>query len=154
MCGIAGILSTDGAPLPDRIVVQRMLQTIEHRGPDGAGEYRDESVHIGAVRLAIQDLKRGDQPVYSCDRRSVAVYNGEAYNAHQLRSHLSNSGHRLTTQCDTELLPHLYEEYGAEFPEALRGMFAAAVWDSEQKRLVLARDRMGIKPLYLSLIHI
>lgn len=148
MCGIAGVLSLNGAALPDRHVIQTMLQSIEHRGPDGAGEYRDESIHLGAVRLAIQDLKRGDQPVFSCDRRTVAIYNGEAYNAHQLRRHLSAAGHRLASQCDTELLPHLYEEYGADFPEVLRGMFAVAVWDQDAKRLILARDRMGMKPLY------
>jgi asparagine synthase (glutamine-hydrolysing) len=125
-----------------------MLASIEYRGPDGSGEYRNDHVHMGAVRLAIIDLKGGQQPVHGCDERVTAIYNGEIYNHHEVRSHLRGDGHHLQDECDTTILPHLYEREGDALVESLRGMYAFAIWDDRERRLLLARDRFGIKPLY------
>ncbi|WP_433515873.1 asparagine synthase (glutamine-hydrolyzing) [Nonomuraea sp. CA-143628] len=145
MCGIAGIVSTTP---PDPALVRRMCEVIVHRGPDGDGFHSDEHAALGMRRLAIIDLASGDQPVYSEDGQVVAVFNGEIYNFAELRRDLAARGHQLRGTGDSECLVHLYEEHGTEMVHRLRGMFAFAIWDRERQRLVLARDRIGKKPLY------
>jgi asparagine synthase (glutamine-hydrolysing) len=132
----------------DLDALRAMAERLAHRGPDSAGEHADGSVAIAARRLSILDLEHGDQPMSSEDGSCVVVQNGEIYNYPELRRELERSGHRLRTHCDTEALVHLYEEHGVGFAERLRGMFAVAIWDAPRRRLVLARDRYGIKPLY------
>jgi asparagine synthase (glutamine-hydrolysing) len=146
MCGICGIASTGGAVDPAR--VEAMSETLVHRGPDSDGNFADRAVALAARRLAIIDLKTGDQPVANEDGRIQVVQNGELYNYRELRAELERDGHRFATQGDTEVLAHLYEEHGLAFVDRLRGMFAVALWDGHEQRLVLARDRYGIKPLY------
>ncbi|MFN8390859.1 MAG: asparagine synthase (glutamine-hydrolyzing) [Bdellovibrionota bacterium] len=150
MCGITGIVRLGDRPLPPPLTVERMAYAIRHRGPDGFGEYRDEYAHIANVRLAILDLKHGDQPAFNERRSIVAVYNGELYNFHDLASELRSKGHELTSTGDTIVLPHLYEERGVEMMRAMRGMFGFALWDKNERRLLLCRDRLGIKPLYIA----
>lgn len=150
MCGVVGIFRRGNQPLPHPRVIRRMMSSIDHRGPDGGGEFLGESIHIGAVRLAVVDVKSGDQPVDGCRRDVKAVYNGEIYNHHALRQMLTRSGHSIGSACDSALIPHLYEELGPTFVESIRGMFAIALWDDVQGRLLLARDRLGIKPLFLA----
>src|SRR6478609_6490341 len=125
-----------------------MSDLLVHRGPDSAGEHVDGSVALAARRLSIIDLEHGDQPIANEDGSCVVVQNGEIYNYPELRRELERAGHNLRTRCDTEALVHLYEDYGVGFAERLRGMFAVAIWDARRRRLVLARDRYGIKPLY------
>src|SRR5438477_370883 len=125
-----------------------MSDLLVHRGPDSAGEHLDAGVALAARRLSIIDLEHGDQPIANEDGTCVVVQNGEIYNYPELRRELERAGHELRTRCDTEALVHLYEEHGLGFAERLRGMFAAAIWDARRRRLVLARDRYGIKPLY------
>ena len=148
MCGICGIVRTDGRAV-DRDVLAAMSATLAHRGPDSGGEVIDREAGLAARRLAIIDLEGGDQPIAGEDGRVVVVQNGEIYNHAELRAELERAGHVFRTpHSDTEVLVHLYEEHGPRFAERLRGMFAVAVWDGERRRLVLARDRFGIKPLY------
>src|SRR5881227_4082013 len=125
-----------------------MSDLLVHRGPDSAGEHVDGGIALAARRLSIIDLEHGDQPIANEDGSCVVVQNGEIYNYPELRRELERSGHELRTRCDTEALVHLYEEHGPGFAERLRGMFAVAIWDAGRRRLVLARDRYGIKPLY------
>src|SRR6266508_4361491 len=146
MCGICGIATTRGAVDPARVAA--MSSTLVHRGPDSDGAYVEGPVGLAARRLAIIDLVTGDQPLANEDGRITVVQNGEIYNYRELRLELERAGHRFSTSGDTEVLAHLYEERGERFAERLRGMFAIALWDSEQGRLLLARDRYGIKPLY------
>ncbi|GGO65552.1 asparagine synthase (glutamine-hydrolyzing) [Nonomuraea cavernae] len=150
MCGIAGIVSASG---PDPALVRRMCDVMRHRGPDGAGFHDDAQAALGMRRLAIIDVATGDQPVYGENDRVVAVFNGEIYNFAELREDLARRGHRLRTAGDSECLVHLYEEYGVDFLHRLRGMFALAIWDRDRERLVLARDRIGKKPLYWRTDH-
>ncbi|MEA2134183.1 MAG: hypothetical protein QOC68_2092, partial [Solirubrobacteraceae bacterium] len=148
MCGICGIVRTDGRAV-DPQVLGAMSATLVHRGPDSGGEVIDREAGLAARRLAIIDLEGGDQPIAGEDGRVVVVQNGEIYNHAELRAELERAGHVFRTpHSDTEVLVHLYEEHGPRFAERLRGMFAVAVWDGERRRLVLARDRFGIKPLY------
>ncbi len=146
MCGICGLASRTGAADPERL--RAMSATLVHRGPDSDGELLDGPVGLAARRLSIIDLEGGDQPIANEDGTVHVVQNGEIYNFGELRAELERAGHRFTTRCDTEALVHLYEEHGEGFAERLRGMFAVAIWDSRRRRLVLARDRYGIKPLY------
>ena len=125
-----------------------MSATLVHRGPDSFGEFSDGDVALAARRLSIIDLETGDQPIANEDGTLHVVQNGEIYNYRELRRELERAGHHFRTQGDTEVLLHLYEEYGDRFAERLRGMFAIAIWDARRRRLVLARDRFGIKPLY------
>jgi asparagine synthase (glutamine-hydrolysing) len=150
MCGICGIASLDGGRV-DPEVLSAMNETLFHRGPDSGGTYVDGNVGLAARRLAIIDLAGGDQPISNEDGTIWVVQNGEIYNYRQLRTELERRGHRLSTHSDTEVLVHLYEEHGPRFVERLRGMFAIALWDSRERRLMLARDRFGIKPLYYRL---
>jgi asparagine synthase (glutamine-hydrolysing) len=146
MCGICGIATTHGQVDVDRL--RRLSQTLHHRGPDSEGMHVDEHAGIAARRLAIIDLTGGDQPIANEDDTVVVVQNGEIYNYRELQRELERAGHAFRTHCDTEVLVHGYEEWGARLWERLRGMFAVAVWDRKHRRLVLARDRFGIKPLY------
>src|SRR3954468_21820699 len=146
MCGICGIASAHGPADVDRLAA--MSETLVHRGPDSFGEYVDGAVALAARRLSIIDLATGDQPIGNEDGTLHVVQNGEIYNYRELRIELERAGHRFRTSGDTEVLLHLYEEHGDGFAERLRGMFAVAIWDASRRRLVLARDRFGIKPLY------
>ncbi len=146
MCGICGIATTHG--VADVESLRSMSDLLVHRGPDSAGEHVDGGVALAARRLSILDLEHGDQPIANEDGSCVVVQNGEIYNYPELRRELERAGHVLRTRCDTEALVHLYEEHGLGFAERLRGMFAVAIWDARRRRLVLARDRYGIKPLY------
>src|SRR3954468_1683071 len=146
MCGICGVVSASGSVDPERLA--RMSATLVHRGPDSAGEFVDGSVGLAARRLSIIDLETGDQPIANEDGTLHVVQNGELYNYRELRRELERAGHRFRTHGDTEVLLHLYEAHGEGFAERLRGMFAVAIWDAPRRRLVLARDRFGIKPLY------
>ncbi len=128
-----------------------MSQTLYHRGPDSEGTHVDGHVGIAARRLAIIDLTGGDQPITNEDGTVTVVQNGEIYNYRELMHELEQAGHRFRTRCDTEVLVHGYEEWGDALPERLRGMFAFAVWDAKKRRLLMARDRLGIKPLYYNL---
>jgi asparagine synthase (glutamine-hydrolysing) len=148
MCGICGIASPDSAPPPDPEVVARMNSRLTHRGPDSDGLFDGGCAVLAARRLSIIDLDGGRQPIASEDGGVVVVQNGEIYNYRELRRELEGRGHRFATASDTEVLVHLYEEHGDGFLERLRGMFAVALWDARERRLLLARDRFGIKPLY------
>jgi asparagine synthase (glutamine-hydrolysing) len=145
MCGICGIASTAHVD-PDRL--RAMSATLVHRGPDSSGELLDGAVGLAARRLSIIDLELGDQPIANEDGSCHVIQNGEIYNYRELRRELERAGHAFRTHGDTEVLVHAYEEWGTSFAERLRGMFALAVWDGKRRRLVLARDRYGIKPLY------
>jgi asparagine synthase (glutamine-hydrolysing) len=125
-----------------------MLNAIQHRGPDGSGEFLSHDVQLGAVRLAIMDPKGGQQPTFGCENRFVVVYNGELYNHDALRPELRAGGHAIRDACDTTLVPHVLEESGEDGATRLRGMFAIAGWDTRARKLLLIRDRLGIKPLY------
>jgi asparagine synthase (glutamine-hydrolysing) len=146
VCGICGIATTHG--VADVESLRARAEQLVHRGPDSAGEHVDGGVALAARRLSIIDLEHGDQPIANEDGSCVVVQNGEIYNYPELRRELERAGHVLRTHCDTEALVHLYEEHGVGFAERLRGMFAVAIWDAPRRRLVLARDRYGIKPLY------
>jgi asparagine synthase (glutamine-hydrolysing) len=147
MCGIAGILSLNGTPVR-RSEIEAMCQTMLHRGPDEDGFYLSSEVGLGMRRLRIIDLETGRQPAINEAGTVWAVFNGEIYNYQELRRNLIAKGHTFRTATDTETIVHLYEEYGDRCVEFLRGMFAFALWDERKKRVLLARDRMGIKPLY------
>jgi asparagine synthase (glutamine-hydrolysing) len=146
MCGICGIVSASGPADPDRLA--RMSAKLLHRGPDSDGAFVNGPVGLAARRLAIIDLETGDQPIANEDGTVHVVQNGELYNYPELRAELERAGHTFRTRGDTEVLVHLYEQEGPAFARRLRGMFAVALWDSDRRRLVLARDRYGIKPLY------
>ncbi|HEV2775901.1 MAG TPA: asparagine synthase (glutamine-hydrolyzing), partial [Solirubrobacteraceae bacterium] len=147
MCGICGLAALDGGAV-DAAPLEAMSAALVHRGPDDAGAVVDGPVALAARRLAIIDLAGGRQPIASEDGRVIAVQNGEILNHAALRHDLQRAGHRFSTRCDTEVLVHLYEEHGEDMLELLRGMFAIAIWDVRSRRLLLARDRFGIKPLY------
>jgi len=146
MCGIAGKLSLDRAVDPE--LIERMCEVVAHRGPDSRGIFCDGGIGIGVQRLAIIDLETGDQPIANEDGSVVVVQNGEIYNYRELRRELEGRGHRFSTTSDTEVIVHLYEDHGDACVDHLRGMFALAVWDRRRRRLLLARDRIGKKPLF------
>jgi asparagine synthase (glutamine-hydrolysing) len=147
MCGIAGVVSLDGAPVPVG-VVERMTATLEHRGPDDLGHWYSERCALGHRRLTIIDLSRnGRQPLSNADDTTWIAHNGEVYNYLALREQLAGRGHTFRSRTDTEVVVHLYDEEGLDFLHQLDGMFAFAVWDTKRRRLLLARDRLGIKPL-------
>ncbi len=148
MCGICGIARLDGSSAAaHREALDQMSATLAHRGPDSQGSAVDGPVALAARRLKIIDLEHGDQPLTNEDGRVTVVQNGEILNYRELRRELEAAGHRFRSEGDTEVLAHLYEEHGPGFAERLRGMFAIAIWDARLSRLVLARDRFGIKPL-------
>ena len=146
MCGISGILQTDGAMVDERLL-KRMTDILSHRGPDGEGFHCEGPVGLGHRRLAIIDLVTGDQPMPSDDGALSLVFNGEIYNFRELRKELESLGQRFRTSSDTEVILRAYEAWGLDCLSRLRGMFAFALWDRRQGRLFLARDRAGIKPL-------
>src|SRR5215211_4058648 len=161
MCGIAGFVSrapSQGAAGHDAdlVALRRMCDAIRHRGPDDAGYYVTATspgsagarAAIGMRRLSIIDVAGGHQPMTNEDGTVHVVFNGEIYNYQHLRSRLLAGRHQLTTQSDTETLVHLYEDFGAGLARELRGMFAFAIWDARRGRLLVVRDRLGIKPLY------
>ncbi|MDB9314654.1 asparagine synthase (glutamine-hydrolyzing) [Spirulina sp. CS-785/01] len=151
MCGICGVVYAD----PERPVhgklIEMMSASLVHRGPDQGGQYIQENVGLGSRRLSIIDLDGGQQPIHNEDQTIWVVFNGELYNYRELTRSLTRRGHKFYTETDTEVLVHAYEEFGGEFLEYLNGMFAFALWDSRHQRLILGRDRMGIKPLYYTL---
>ncbi len=147
MCGIVGFVNRAGEQA-DRAIIERMTATLAHRGPDGDGIYCEGPAALGHRRLSIIDLAGGSQPMANEDNTIWLTYNGELYNEFELRKELLAKGHTYRTSCDTESLLHLYEEEGINFARRLNGMFAAAIWDSRRRRLVLVRDRMGQKPLF------
>lgn len=147
MCGIVGMMYYDGRE-PDRPAVERMMSAMEHRGPDEEGIWGDRGITLGFRRLSIIDLAEGSQPLCNEDETVWIVFNGEIYNFMQLRRQLQERGHRFRTQSDTEVIVHLYEEYGEDCVHHLRGMFAFVIWDRRQKQLFGARDHFGIKPFY------
>ena len=149
MCGIAGIVGAGGGDLAaDRAIMLRMLGLIRHRGPDQFGVYQDGTATLGSARLSIIDLSSGQQPICNEDGTLWIVFNGEIFNYVELRPGLEKRGHRFATNSDTEVLLHSYEEYGTECVHRLNGQFAFAIWDSRARRLVLGRDRTGIRPVF------
>jgi asparagine synthase (glutamine-hydrolysing) len=151
MCGICGKLNFEKGASVNPGLIRAMMDTIRHRGPDDEGLHVDSEMGLGFRRLSIIDLSSGHQPISNEDGTVWIVFNGEIYNYRELRSFLLSKGHVFTTQTDTEVIVHLYEEFGTECLEKLRGMFAFAIWDQKTKTLFLARDRVGIKPLYYAL---
>ena len=149
MCGINGIaFSSKSNRRPDRRALEAMRDVQFHRGPDDGGIFTDERVGLGHRRLSIVDVSHGAQPMFNEDDSLAIVYNGEIYNHADYRMELESKGHVYRTHCDTETILHLYEEYGTECLEKLRGMFAFAIYDRRAKSLFIARDRLGVKPLY------
>ena len=148
MCGICGIVGTNTLRPIDRDILLRMTQIMEHRGPDDHGIYVGEHVGLGSRRLSIIDLAGGRQPIANEDETMWIVFNGEIYNYRELRAYLQKRGHTFRTLSDTEVILHLYEEFGADCVHRLNGIFAFAIWDTRREEIVIARDRMGIKPLY------
>jgi asparagine synthase (glutamine-hydrolysing) len=146
MCGIVGFVNANSRAA-SRELLERMNARIIHRGPDEDGFFVHESVALAMRRLAIIDLKGGQQPIYNRDKSSVIVFNGEIYNFQELRDDLESRGHVFYTNCDTEVIVHLYDEFGADCVDHLRGMFAFAIWDTRDRSLFLARDRVGKKPV-------
>jgi asparagine synthase (glutamine-hydrolysing) len=150
MCGICGVVQVGGEPheLVSPEQLDAMTDIMTHRGPNDRGTYSTSGIALGVRRLSIVDVDGGHQPVLSEDGHVVAIQNGELYNHADLRRELQREGHRFASRCDTEVLPHLYERHGTRFSERLRGKFGIAVWDERRRRAILARDRMGVKPLY------
>ena len=149
MCGIAGIvgISPQAAP-PLRVELEQMIGRLRHRGPDGLGFYEDRKAGLAHARLSIIDVAGGDQPIHNEDRSVWLVFNGEIVNYVELRAELERHGHVFYTRSDTEVIVHLYEQHGIDFVDHLNGQFAIALWDRLRRRLVLARDRTGIRPLF------
>ncbi|MDY6954118.1 MAG: asparagine synthase (glutamine-hydrolyzing), partial [Thermodesulfobacteriota bacterium] len=152
MCGIAGIIDFTSGP-PDERLLRRMLGLIRHRGPDACGIYRDNAAGLAHTRLSIIDLSSGDQPIHNEDKTLWIIFNGEIFNYPELRQALEAQGHRFYTRSDTEVLVHLYEEHGPACLHLLNGQFALALWDRRKEELFLARDRLGIRPLFYALHH-
>ncbi|MEJ2539641.1 MAG: asparagine synthase (glutamine-hydrolyzing) [Gemmatimonadota bacterium] len=150
MCGITGVVARAGNEASDPTTLSRMCDTLVHRGPDSQGTFLEDGVALGARRLAIIDLATGDQPLRNEDGSVVLVYNGEVYNHRALREGLVARGHRFASRSDGEVLVHLWEEQGGDFLESVNGMFALALFDRRRRLVVLARDRIGIKPLYVA----
>ena len=148
MCGIAGVLDIGERRPIDEALLTRMRDSLRHRGPDGEGLHVEPGVGLAHRRLSIIDLAGGQQPCYNEDRSVVVVYNGEIYNYRALVEELVAHGHTFRSRCDTEVLVHAWEEWGEASVERFNGMFAFALWDQNRKQAFLARDRLGIKPLY------
>jgi asparagine synthase (glutamine-hydrolysing) len=150
MCGICGIFEFKDQMQIDESVLMSMLRVMRHRGPDDEGVHIEKTLGLSMCRLSIIDLVSGKQPMYSEDKCIIVVFNGEIYNYRDLRDKLQKRGHTLSTASDTEVIIHLYEDLGEDCVHELRGMFVFAVWDTRSQRLLIARDRLGIKPLYYS----
>ena len=147
MCGICGVLRR-GGDVVDPVMLAGMRDAMRHRGPDDVGQFVEGPIGLGFRRLSIIDLATGNQPIRNEDGTIVLVFNGEIYNYKPLRKELLDAGHQFTTETDSEVIVHLYEQYGESFVERLNGMFGIAIWDGVRRKLVLARDRTGEKPLY------
>ncbi|HOJ86073.1 MAG TPA: hypothetical protein PLN68_04020, partial [Elusimicrobiales bacterium] len=147
MCGICGIFSFKNEKI-NHGDLKKMNDLLIHRGPDDEGFYVEETVGIAMRRLSIIDLESGKQPISNETNDIITVFNGEIYNFKEIKNELLSKGHKFKTKTDTEVIVHLYEEMGTDFPKKLRGMFAVALWDKRKKRLVLTRDRLGKKPLF------
>lgn len=152
MCGIAGFYHFEASAETQTEVLRGMLTRIRHRGPDESGIYLDEHTGLGSVRLSIIDLSSGTMPLSNEDRSLWIVFNGEVFNYIELRAELEKKGHRFETHSDTEVIVHLYQEYGPEMLGKLNGQFAIAIWDRDKRELFLARDRVGIRPLYYTTV--
>jgi asparagine synthase (glutamine-hydrolysing) len=150
MCGICGFVTADGKSAPDTDRLERAVRALHHRGPDDSGVYMAPPAGLGHTRLSIIDVEGGAQPIWNEDRTVVTVYNGEIWNYRSLRRELEQAGHRFGTRADTEVLVHGYEEWGDDMLARVDGMFAFALWDAPRRRLLLARDRVGKKPLYVA----
>ena len=148
MCGICGIVNVIESDPVDRAVIERMTEALARRGPDDAGYFVEGRVGLGHRRLSIIDLSGGRQPIFNEDRSAAIIFNGEIYNHRALASVLRTAGHTFKTRSDTETILHAYEEYGDDCVQQLRGMFGFAIWDRRKRRLLLARDRLGVKPVY------
>src|SRR5262245_13111367 len=147
MCGIAGVLSLRGEPV-ERTLLERMIGRVRHRGPDDVGTHVSRNVGLAHARLSILDLAGGAQPMHNEDRSVSIVFNGEIFNYVELREELRRRGHRFRTQCDTEVLLRLYEDEGTDCVRRLNGQWAFAIWDAVRQRLLLSRDRLGVRPLF------
>ena len=148
MCGICGFTGKKNTDL-----LHKMTDEVCHRGPDDSGYYEDGKVNLGMRRLAILDIETGKQPVFNEDKSLVTVFNGEIYNFASLRKELEDQSHSFyTDHSDTENIVHLYEEYGEDFVHKLNGMFAIAIWDKKEEKLLLYRDRLGVKPLFYTML--
>ena len=148
MCGICGVFNFGTGEPADPVALKRATDAMAHRGPDDEGFYLDGPVGLGNRRLSIIDLPGGHQPIANEDESVWITFNGEIYNYRDLRPDLVARGHKFRTSSDTETILHLYEEYDLDCLDHLRGMFAFAIWDSRKRRLFLARDRLGVKPLF------
>ncbi len=153
MCGIAGFVESQTSPSPfgpdaSRALVHRMCDVIRHRGPDDEGVWVEQGVALGMRRLSIIDLSTGHQPIHNEDRSVWIVFNGEIYNFRELRRELEAAGHQFYTSTDTEVIVHAYEQWGKGAIARLRGMFGLAIWNTRTRTLLVARDRIGIKPMY------
>src|SRR6266508_821293 len=148
MCGICGFVSFEPERPTDEFILKRMISSLIHRGPDDEGFYRDAQANLAVRRLSIIGLHTGQQPISNETGDVRVVYNGEIYNFQKVRAELEQRGHIFKTQTDTEIIVHAYEEYGDDCVKHFNGMFAIALWDARRRRLFLARDRLGIKPLY------
>jgi asparagine synthase (glutamine-hydrolysing) len=146
MCGIAGYI--DKFHQAEALVINRMLTRIHHRGPDECGIYIDKNMGFGSVRLSIIDIEGGQQPMPNEDLNLWIVFNGEIFNYIELRRELEEKGHHFRTQSDTEVLVHLYDEYGEDCLSKLNGQFVFSIWDKDKQEMFLARDRVGIRPLF------
>ena len=148
MCGITGIYNMEGTPRISVEELARMTETLRHRGPDDSGLYVDDHVGLGHTRLSIVGLAGGTQPIHNGNETAWIIYNGEVFNYPELKQDLVRQGHRFYTETDTEVVLHMYEEHGLSFLDRLNGQFALAIWDCRKKLLILARDRLGIRPLH------
>lgn len=153
MCGICGVVGLSNTDKVDASIITGMCESIAHRGPDGDGVYCVENAGLGHRRLSIIDIDGGQQPLCNEDGKIWIVFNGEIYNHKELRVFLEKKGHTIKSSSDTEILVHLYEEYGVDAIQHLDGIFAYAIWDSQKKQITLARDRTGIKPLYYTIVN-
>ena len=151
MCGICGIAYKDSERVVNSNTLIRMRDTMIHRGPDDCGLFIDHNIGLGHRRLSIIDISGGHQPMTNEDGSIWIVYNGEIYNFKEIRKNLEAKGHIFKTKTDTEVIIHAYEQYGIDCVHHFNGMFAFALWDSKKKLLFLARDRLGIKPLYYTI---
>ncbi len=152
MCGFVGIFETRNKRQTDAALLGRMNDSLAHRGPDDCGYHTEPGIGLGHRRLSIIGLSGGRQPMFNEDNSVAVVYNGEIYNFQEITKELREAGHRFRTSCDTEVIVHAWEEWGADCVKRFRGMFAFALWDQNQETLFLARDRLGIKPLYYSIL--
>jgi asparagine synthase (glutamine-hydrolysing) len=155
MCGFTGWLSFLGSREDSRKILKEMNRSIKHRGPDEEGYFEDDNIHLGQRRLIVLDPEGGKQPMtnYLDDKRYTIVYNGEIYNYYELRDEINNAGLELDSNCDTEMVLKGYMIWGTDVLKHLNGIFAFAIWDNDLKRLFLARDRFGVKPLFYTIAN-